>query len=177
MNDVHKRLLFVAKHRLKNNCDAYERFQFEIENSPTGQDYLLRAQLSLGSLIGQNKAILGVQATNEINQKLAEIVDLWLSRQPKINSVSPNVEIHSTKHSQVPWSKAALIKELKSDWPTIGADIDECSRNGLNVAKVKPPKRGWFKELALDWAKKNGKLLSINKSSLPPKIDQLLHRK
>lgn len=89
MNDVHKRLLFVAKHRLKNNFDAYERFQFEIENSPTGQDYLLRAQLGLGSLIGQNKAILGVQATNEINQKLAEIVDLWLSRQKGSNVIKP----------------------------------------------------------------------------------------
>lgn len=57
--------------------------------------------------------------------------------------------------------KTAMIEQHKHEWPTIRLDIKDAYRNGLNAAKA--GERGWYEAKAMEWARTNGKLTSIDK--------------
>ena len=53
-------------------------------------------------------------------------------------------------------TKAAMVSEHKSQWPTIERNMADASKNGLAAAKSGV--RGWDESVALGWAKANNKL-------------------
>lgn len=69
-------------------------------------------------------------------------------------------------------TRAALIKDLQAEWPTIERDLQDASRNGLAAAAKLADARGWNKGRALDWAKEHGKLIEEKSASWfnPPAI-------
>ena len=84
-----------------------------------------------------------------------------LKPQAAIHSAAPtevkNIS-NTQERQQTILKKKALIDELSYEWPTIHADIQEATRNGLNDA-AKVAKYGyWHLEGAHEWARKNGKL-------------------
>lgn len=54
--------------------------------------------------------------------------------------------------------KAALIKEMRHEWKSIEADLQEASRNGLKDAAHTGKYGVWDKEKARQWAELNGKI-------------------
>lgn len=62
--------------------------------------------------------------------------------------------------------KAALIREVEADWPSIERDLQDASRNGLS-ATAKAAEHGfWYIESARKWAKQNGKLRTTDDSTV-----------
>jgi hypothetical protein len=57
----------------------------------------------------------------------------------------------------------AKLKQLDKQWPTVKTDLERASRNGLSEAAKLPGKNKWWKERALDWADRQGKL-KVDKS-------------
>lgn len=55
--------------------------------------------------------------------------------------------------------KAVLIKDNLAQWPTIEADFNHASENGLSEAAKATGHGDWFQSAALDWAKQRGKLI------------------
>lgn len=58
--------------------------------------------------------------------------------------------------------KAALIKANATTWPTIEADFNHASENGLSSAAKAPGHGNWFETAALAWAKQRGKITEPN---------------
>lgn len=58
--------------------------------------------------------------------------------------------------------KAALVKANATTWPTIEADFNHASENGLSSAAKAPGHGNWFETAALAWAKQRGKITEPN---------------
>ncbi|HMN20194.1 MAG TPA: hypothetical protein PKA16_02255 [Ottowia sp.] len=54
--------------------------------------------------------------------------------------------------------RAALVARLEHEWPTIEADLNEASRNGLGKAARAGTRGFWRVEKAREWAQQRGKL-------------------
>jgi len=52
----------------------------------------------------------------------------------------------------------AALRQLESRWPSVTTDLERASRNGLSQAAKLPGKNQWWKERAVDWADRHGKL-------------------
>lgn len=63
--------------------------------------------------------------------------------------------------------KSALVQELQGEWPTIGEDLSEASRNGLNAAKAEGH-GNWDVQKAREWAEKKGKRVKSADVHTPP---------
>lgn len=61
--------------------------------------------------------------------------------------------------------KRVVLLSMSERWPTVASDIQHAKENGLSAAAKAPGRSMWFKEAALDWAEKRGKLRP-EKSSL-----------
>lgn len=62
--------------------------------------------------------------------------------------------------------KRAALRKLSDRWPTVENDLNHADRNGLREA-AKAPERGmWREEDALEWARREGKLLSGDSNAL-----------
>jgi hypothetical protein len=55
-----------------------------------------------------------------------------------------------------PKKRSVMVSQNLRNWPTIESDMREASRNGLHEARV--GSRGWDEEVALNWARSQGKL-------------------
>lgn len=83
---------------------------------------------------------------------------------------------HATGASDIDNSKAetrrkrsALIEEVQSFWPTVESDLRHSDENGLSAAKL--PKHGyWDIDVALNWARENGKMQAANVINKLPDI-------
>lgn len=53
-------------------------------------------------------------------------------------------------------TKAGLIAAHEHEWPGIRTDIAGAANNGLNAAKA--DSRGWFEDIAMQWARAKGRL-------------------
>lgn len=71
----------------------------------------------------------------------------------------------SNSSSELPLKKEVLINRHIQAWPTIEADLQNASRNGLNIAKG--GNRGWIESRTLDWARSRGKVSSDMKEANP----------
>lgn len=58
-------------------------------------------------------------------------------------------------------TRAAMIEQHKHEWPTIETDMKAAKRNGLHAAMAGA--RGWHERLAMEWARANNRLTSIDK--------------
>ena len=58
--------------------------------------------------------------------------------------------------------KAALVKANATTWPTIEADFNHASENGLSSAAKAPGHGNWFETAALAWAKQRWKITEPN---------------
>ena len=59
--------------------------------------------------------------------------------------------------------KSALILKYESNWPTIERDLKDASQNRLSDTAKLPKKGFWNEELALQWARAQGKFTCGNK--------------
>ena len=60
--------------------------------------------------------------------------------------------------------RRAAVKKHKDVWPTIEADFNHASENGLSNAAKAPPHGEWYETALLDWAAQRGKLVEPKKS-------------
>lgn len=58
-------------------------------------------------------------------------------------------------------TQAAIIEAHAHEWPSIRADIKGAAANGLALAKAGV--RGWYEDIAMDWARAKGKLIDTGK--------------
>lgn len=69
-----------------------------------------------------------------------------------------NAVRHAVIGAKFAMKRSALIKEHQHEWPTIATNIAGANRNGLAAAKAGA--RGWLEDVAMEWARNNGKLKS-----------------
>lgn len=60
--------------------------------------------------------------------------------------------------------KRVVLLDMSERWPTVASDIQHAKENGLDAAAKAPGRGMWFKEAALDWAERRGKLRAENSS-------------
>ncbi len=65
----------------------------------------------------------------------------------------------------LPMKRAALVEMVRSDWPTIEADLKDASRNGLKEAAHLGS--GWSLARATMWAEAKGKVKARSEKSVP----------
>lgn len=95
------------------------------------------------------------------------------------HDMNPQAAIHSAEVTDVSSAsntqerqrtvlkKSALIAELSHVWPTIQADMQEATRNGLRDAAKVERHGHWHLEGAHDWARMKGKLKRESSAVLP----------
>ncbi|WP_139147000.1 hypothetical protein [Hydrogenophaga sp. PML113] len=108
---------------------------------------------------------------NALNRALVSVDDL----QAFVADRGLQVEVHaisdagpltpSATSSSLAMKRKALVLAVKSDWPTVEADLREASRNGLK--EVAHGGNGWSLDLARGWAKAKGKLRMVAEKSRP----------
>jgi len=71
---------------------------------------------------------------------------------------APNGIDGDDKQSEVR-TRAALIADVESFWPSIERDLSDATRNGLREAAKHPKHRFWNVEPAIKWATQRGKII------------------
>jgi len=66
--------------------------------------------------------------------------------------------------------RAAMAEDLRQEWPSIEADLNDASRNGLREAAYTGTHGFWFADKAREWARQRGKL---RRSEPPQAINTL----
>lgn len=111
----------------------------------------------------------------------AVLAEIAPAQSPTIPATAPDaVKTTSAAHaptttSNVPrftMSKSGLIKAHKHEWSNIENDIVAAANNGLDAAKG-PKGRGWFEDIAMEWARAKGRLKSADKT--PPVLAAAMH--
>lgn len=62
--------------------------------------------------------------------------------------------------------KRAALRKLSDRWPTVENDLNHADRNGLREAAKAAEHGMWREEDALEWARREGKLLSGEANAL-----------
>lgn len=106
----------------------------------------------------------------------AHVNDEWLAEQPpniqelattllqekppREDTARPTDEPANARAMRLPSyrKRAALIRELRPEWPAIEADLREASRNGLSAARVSHMRGMWNMDQVRAWGTAQGKL-------------------
>jgi hypothetical protein len=99
----------------------------------------------------------------------AELVNQWL-KQHSDGLQLPGSAVGAAPEPVEPADdlrkRNALIKELQRAWPSIEADLNDSSRNGLKAAAHARRHGMWNRDKALTWARQQGKVTSGTADSL-----------
>ena len=81
--------------------------------------------------------------------------------------LAPEAETHpAIKKEGYVFKKAALVKKHSASWPTIDADFNHASENGLSKAAKAPTHGDWYQSAALEWAAQRGKMTTPTEQHL-----------
>lgn len=84
-----------------------------------------------------------------------------LPQQPPANAQSheqPALPVPEADELRKTKVKRAALLAMSDRWPTVTSDFQHCKDNGLDAAAKAPEHGMWWKEAALDWASRHGKL-------------------
>jgi hypothetical protein len=102
---------------------------------------------------------------NDLVQALVERIK---RSQPKATNApepqpsAPGTTAHAPASAPNPTSlkRVAMLQKHERAWPTIEADLRHANENGLSAAAKAKAHGYWHEEPALEWAQRNGKLLT-----------------
>ena len=147
---------------------------------------IAQANVSTNGPIHPQSLYVGVLENPGVEVLLSEVAAAsiswgWTLPQAMQSLVTPSVPVTTPEPETYPaikkegyvLKKAALIKKYSSEWPSIDADFNHASENGLTAAAKATGHGDWYESAVLAWADQRGKRTATAAKTAPNSVFDL----